>query len=231
MLKSLKNSQFARNVAILSSGTAIAQAIPIAVSPILTRIYKPEEFGLVALYVSCVAVVSVIATGRYEMAITLPASDIDAANIVTLTLKLCAAISVLLYIPIAIFGENIAKMLGSIALAPWLYLLPVSVMVIAVFNTFQYWNNRTLQYRSMSLSRIQNAGLTSSANVLFGIGRVSEGMLLGGLIGQLLSSIFISNAAWSQNKQEFKKTNRKLEWDLAKRYISHPIHILSLIHI
>ena len=46
MLKFIPQSAYARNVITLMTGTSIAQAIPIAVSPILTRIYSPEQFGL-----------------------------------------------------------------------------------------------------------------------------------------------------------------------------------------
>ena len=53
------------------TGTTIAQAIPIAISPILTRIYTPEDFGIFALYLSILGLVAVIVTGRYEVAIVL----------------------------------------------------------------------------------------------------------------------------------------------------------------
>jgi O-antigen/teichoic acid export membrane protein len=86
MLNKLKpKSEFSRNVLTLMTGTTIAQAIPIAISPILTRIYTPEDFGVFALYMSVVSIVSVVATGRYELAIMLPKKDEDAINIVTLS--------------------------------------------------------------------------------------------------------------------------------------------------
>jgi len=50
MINKLKlKSEFAKNVLTLMTGTTIAQAIPIAISPILTRIYTPEDFGVFAL--------------------------------------------------------------------------------------------------------------------------------------------------------------------------------------
>ena len=55
---------FVRNVVTLMTGTAIAQAIPILISPILTRLYTPNEFGILALYMAVVSVVAIIVTGR-----------------------------------------------------------------------------------------------------------------------------------------------------------------------
>ena len=47
MINKLKpKSEFSRNVLTLMTGTTIAQAIPIATSPILTRIYTPEDFDI-----------------------------------------------------------------------------------------------------------------------------------------------------------------------------------------
>lgn len=87
MLKKLKpQSEFSRNVLTLMTGTSIAQAIPLAISPILTRIYTPEDFGIFALYMSVASMIAVTATGRYELAIMLPKKDDDAMNIVALSI-------------------------------------------------------------------------------------------------------------------------------------------------
>ena len=79
-------SQFARNVITLMMGTTVAQAIPVAISPILTRIYSPEEFGFFALFISISSIFGAIVNGRYEMAIMLPDKEEDAINIAALGL-------------------------------------------------------------------------------------------------------------------------------------------------
>jgi hypothetical protein len=73
--------QFRRSVAVLASGTAISQAIPIAAMPVLTRLYTPEEFGTVVLYLALASLLGVVATARYELAIPLPHDDIEAGEI------------------------------------------------------------------------------------------------------------------------------------------------------
>ncbi|MBD3843179.1 MAG: oligosaccharide flippase family protein [Campylobacterales bacterium] len=76
MLNKLKpKSEFSRNVLTLMTGTTIAQAIPIAISPILTRIYTPEDFAVFALFVSIVGIMAVVSTGKYEMSLILPKKD------------------------------------------------------------------------------------------------------------------------------------------------------------
>ena len=84
--KIIPKSDFSRNVLTLMTGTSIAQAIPIAISPILTRIYTPDDFGIFALYMSIASIIAVIATGRYELAMMLPKKDSDAINILFISI-------------------------------------------------------------------------------------------------------------------------------------------------
>ena len=51
-----KNLEFNKHVLILLTGTTVAQSIPVAISPLLTRIYTPEDFGLFALFVAITAI-------------------------------------------------------------------------------------------------------------------------------------------------------------------------------
>ncbi len=46
MNKFFPKNEFAKNVLTLITGTTTAQTIPIIISPLLTRIYSPEDFGV-----------------------------------------------------------------------------------------------------------------------------------------------------------------------------------------
>jgi O-antigen/teichoic acid export membrane protein len=223
--KFIPQSLYARNVITLMTGTALAQALPIAIIPMLTRMYGPQEFGLAAIYISCLSVLALIVTGRYELAITLPATDEEAAHIVTFTLKLSLIASVALYIPIFLFGVTIADWMGYSALAPWFYLLPVSVFSIASFNVFQYWCNRKSQYQTMSTNRIQNAAFSSGCNLLFGLTKISGGMILGPSIGQAIAAGLIGRRVWAQDFSLLDNTTKQGEKTVASRYVDHPIYI------
>lgn len=73
LIKRLKSkSEFSRNVLTLMTGETIAQAIPTAISLILTRIYTFENFGVFALFAAIADIFGSIANGRYKLAIMLP---------------------------------------------------------------------------------------------------------------------------------------------------------------
>ena len=101
--KSKIKSEFTRNVLTLMTGTTISLAIPIAISPILTRIYTPEDFGVFSLYMAITTIIAVIATGRYELAIMLPKKDENAADILILSLIVSLVISLISFLIVFFF--------------------------------------------------------------------------------------------------------------------------------
>ena len=127
MLNKLKpKSEFSKNVLTLMTGTTIAQAIPIAISPILTRIYTPEDFGVLALFVAITTIFGTIANARYELAIMLPKKDEDAINIFALGFIITCFISLILLILVLVFNDYFTKLLGNDEISFWLYFVPIA---------------------------------------------------------------------------------------------------------
>jgi O-antigen/teichoic acid export membrane protein len=71
-MRILPKSRFARNVAVVSAGSAMGQGLLIVSAPLLTRLYTPADFGVLAVYVSIVSILVVVASLRYEVAINVP---------------------------------------------------------------------------------------------------------------------------------------------------------------
>ena len=78
----LEQRPFLRNVSIMLTGTASGQLVSILLSPILTRLYSPQQFGVLSVYIAVVSILAVIASLRYELTIPLASSDDDAINLV-----------------------------------------------------------------------------------------------------------------------------------------------------
>jgi len=135
-------SEFGRNVLTLMTGTTIAQAIPIAIMPILTRIYPPESFGVFALFLAITAVGASMATGQYEQAIVLPKSKKDALSIVILSIVITFGLSIVLLLMIIIFNNQIVNLLNNSEIKSWLYFIPLSVFLVGVYNSLNFFNIR-----------------------------------------------------------------------------------------
>ena len=76
------------SVLTLLSGTALAQLILFAASPVLSRVYEPAAFGQYALLSLGLSLVTVLASGKYEIGVLLPEADEEAFALVVLALLL-----------------------------------------------------------------------------------------------------------------------------------------------
>ena len=54
---------------------SFAQAVMAVFLPVLARLYSAEEFGICAVFTSVGTIAAVIASGRYDLSIPIPASD------------------------------------------------------------------------------------------------------------------------------------------------------------
>jgi O-antigen/teichoic acid export membrane protein len=216
-------SDFSRNVLTLMTGTTIAQAIPIAISPILTRIYTPNDFGLFALYMSIASILSVAATGRYELAIMLPKKDKDAINIVLISILISFLLSFISLIIVFFFNASITKLLGNPQISSWLYFIPITILLTGVYQSFNYWNNRKKQYKNLATSRVVRSGSTAIVNLSMGFQAIgSSGLILGGIIGQLIGTFFLGRLLFKEKKNLFKQIKKLKIFILLKRYIRFP---------
>lgn len=224
MINNIKfKSEFTKNVLTLMTGTTIAQALPIAISPILTRIYTPEDFGVFALYMAIASIVSIIATGRYEMAIMLPKKDSDAINIVILSILISFFISFISFFIVFIFNSQITSLLNNPEISNWLYFIPITVLLTGSYQSFNYWLNRKKQYKELSTSRVIQSGTTVTTNLSMGFnGSGSSGLIVGGLIGQSVATMILAKMVWSDDQEKVKDIKKLKIVALANKYIDYP---------
>jgi len=225
MLKRLKlKSEFTKNVLTLMTGSTIAQAIPIAISPILTRIYSPEDFGVLALYMSVAVFVSTAATGKYELAIMLPRKDSDAFNIVWLSILITFFIASIILIAVSIFNVKIASLLGHPEIAYLLYLLPISVLLTGLYQSLNFWMTRKKQFKNVSISRIVQSATGSASNLGLGfMGFGGIGLIVSGMTGQFIGTLFLAKVTLKEDSKYINSINRIKSLAMIKKYKKLPL--------
>lgn len=194
----LPAGSFARNVVTLMTGTIFAQALLVLISPILTRLYGPADYGIAALYASLLGINTVVACWCYQYAIVLPENDEDAANLLALSIIICFGMAVLTLVLVALFRIPTAKLLGAPKLAQWLWLMPLSLLEAGLFQALNYWSTRRKQFARLAARTITQSAVTASAQlgagVAFhpGMGGLISGSIIGLLTatGQLAGQIF-----------------------------------------
>ena len=219
----LPRSEFVRNVLTLITGTTIAQAIPIAIGPILTRIYTPEEFGLYGIFIAIVSIVSVVATARYELAIIQPKLDKDVNHLVALSISVATFISMVALVLVLLFDQNIADFVDNQGIKPWLYFVPVSVFLVGVFQSCNYWHSRLKRYAAISKAKVAQSAGNVSINLVAAPLQVNGlGLILGHVLGQIVAVIVVlKHLIRSCRKKNVTSVVRCIA--LAKRYRNFPL--------
>lgn len=232
MIERLKlKSEFSRNVLTLMTGTTIAQALPIASAPILTRIFTPEDFGLFAFYLAIVSILAIIATARYELAIVLPNIRDNAYQIVIMSCGITTVLSLCTLFLIWLLESQIVGLLNHTAITKWLYWIPLSVFLTGIYQSLYYWFNREKGYRDMANSRIVQSSAMVLSQVSFGFFTklTALGLVLGHVIGQILSTLYMGRRFIRDTRSAHKPKKLK-QFALARRYINFP-RFLMVAHI
>lgn len=215
--------EFNRNVLTLMTGTGLAQVIPLAVTPILARIYSPEQFGVFALFIAVVSSVSVLATGRYELAIMLPRKDIDAANIAVMSIVINFFVSFLLFAAAWLFNQAISDALGNRSISAWLYFVPLAVLLNGIYLNLNYWSNRKKLYFLMANRRVIQSGGTAAVQLGLGMLRAGAGgLVIGSVCGQALAAGMMVRMVHRHSPQLWRSIDKRKMWVLAKRYKNCP---------
>ena len=130
----------------LLAGGALAQALPLLLAPLLTRLYTPDQFGHYTLIAAVAVNVGVIACARYEYALPLEADAQRARALLALCLRVLLAVS-LLCVPVAIWLS-----LGNPA-SGWLW-LPAVVASAGAVQCLTMWATRAQRFGALSLARV-----------------------------------------------------------------------------
>ena len=189
--KKLNQYDFLKNILVLMSGSAVALLIPFLVSPILTRFFSPDDFGLWGTYSAVVALYAVLANGRYEMAILLPREDEDAFNLFSGSLIISIFVALLSFVLALLFGNYLSELLKIPELYKWLFLVPAAVLFLGIIQATNYWHNRKKCFKVLSAGKLVQSGSTASSNLLIGkLLYFPGGLIISTLIGQFLLAFY-----------------------------------------
>lgn len=218
-------SSFGSDVLKLVGSTAFAQALRVLASPVVTRLYSPEAFGLFALFGSITSIMTVIVCLRYELAIMLPKKYEESANLLGLSLLLAALMS-LLMIPVIWMGQGLLLgLLNAPGLASYLWLVPPMMFLAGAFQALNYWNSRTRRFGRLSIARLNASLVITGTQIGAGLaGYATGGSLIGAsILGSVVSTLVLGGQIWRDEINTLAKCfSRVIIIRMAKRYKDFP---------
>jgi len=186
LLQRLPTGAFARQVAMLTTGTAAGQLVLVAVMPLLTRLYTPADLGVFGLFSSFLAVAGVATCLRLEWGVASAHSAEEAAGLLVLCLVLCPITSIVMSAGLAgMIGANVV----SFGLLP-MWTVPLGFLALVATGAFaalRYWHIGRRDFRDVSAAAVAQGVGRAGTSVALGLaGTGWAGLLLGDLVGRVL---------------------------------------------
>lgn len=117
-----------RHAIPIIQGSAFGQGLLLLVSPILTRLYTPEDMGVLAVFSAFLSILAIVATLRYEDAIPAVADEDEAQGLFRLSVRVALLLSGI------VLGVLMALAIGaSIDFRTEMWLLPVGMAGAGIY--------------------------------------------------------------------------------------------------
>lgn len=220
----IEKNKFLKSILLVAGGTAFAQAINTLMSPIVTRIYTPEEYGILTIYISIIGLFSVIGSFRYEYTIPIVDDDKIAINMIgvsIITLILNTLIGVILMFTL---GDVILNLLQASTLYKYRLLIPIGLFFIGMYNILSQWAYRKQDFKTLSKTKVKQTIVDNTIKLFGGIINLGPiTLIVGKILGQSAGFINLSQSIIKE-KNLLKKSISKEEMIYGiKRYIKFPL--------
>lgn len=223
----LKASAFVKNVLIVMSGTTAAQVISFALTPVISRLFTPSDFGVFGSFSAVAHVIAAGVTLEYSQAIMLPKEKENAINLFFVSCLSTLAIGFLCMTACLLAPSYLNGLMKTNGACP-LALLVFFVIISGLNESFQSWCVRVKAFKHTSASQVIRSLSSSVAKIGFGLFHIGA---IGLIVSNILANIFASinlvrvlipdvlslreNIRWSQMKQ------------LAREYYDFPVYSAS----
>jgi len=222
----LSRSRFTQNAAVLGGGTALAQGVLVLAAPLLSRLYSPDDMGLMGLYISYFGFVTVAASLRYETAIVSApdrrqASYLTvAAMLLVLPCSLVCAAALYVLIRWSVLG------FGHLPVFTALLVIP-SVLLTGIFAALRYWFVREESFNTVSKALVIQNSARSLWQVGFGALRSGWlGLIAGDILGRGAGIGRMLRCAWPAISSETFPLKSKKIAEVLRSYYKFPVYSL-----
>ncbi|GIN23159.1 oligosaccharide flippase family protein [Siminovitchia fordii] len=187
----MNKNRFMRNFLSLFSATLFAQLINIGASPILTRIYSPQEFGYYSFYISICTILIVFVTGRYEYAINTVKTEKESQTLFKLVIGLSLVFSIMFFLLERLLFDKIVTLFKLESMSSLLYFIPLTLLGMGIMQGLNYYLNKHKNFNIIAKGKVLQSTVTSGGSIFLGVsGFNSIGLIFSNIIGIFISIFY-----------------------------------------
>ena len=200
-----RNSQYIQNFTALAGSEIIAQVILIGVTPILTRVYSPAEFGQYEFFKTSAYLLVVIGFLNYDVSIYTSKNESERINSVLLSVIVLLAICILASVFLFYFNDFFVQVFQSEIKEGWFWTLPVYAFFAALTNLMLVVLTKGGSFKLISSIKIIVSILIASTQLFFGWLNLGYwGLVYSTIMVQLIAFVLYFKPFYQQFKYNFK---------------------------
>jgi lipopolysaccharide exporter len=227
LLTHLKRSAFVRNILVVMTGTAIAQAIGFALSPVVSRLFSPSDFGVFGAFSAAVSIMSTLTTLQYSGAIILPKKNSDAVNLLALSCLSTLVLTALCGIACLVAPTALKALMRTSG--GWALVLFVCGTLASGLNlSFQSWCVRAKAFKGTSASQVIRS-LSSNGLQLGGgcLNTGAPGLMVSTVLAEVAATLNLGRVVF----RDWRTLQHRVRWQrirrLAFEYRDFPLYSAS----
>lgn len=201
----LDKSLFFQNIVIVAGGNVTAKLIGILATPIVTRLYTPENYGLYTVFMSIIGITGSLATLRYSVTIPIAKDENIADNLLRLCFIVTSVLSLIWLLIVVLFGNWISNYYHSENLLHFLWLIPVIFFGQGIYDALNNWAIRNKGFKLITKTKISQSVSSSSIKIGLGLLKVAPLGLFLGHIAQEAAGIGSLSSKLKRIRPEFFK--------------------------
>ncbi len=224
-IKNLIQNNFAKSVLLITGGTAFAQVINALLSPVITRIYTPEEYGILTVYIAVLNMLAIIGSLKYEWGIPIASDEKKAINVLSLSIIVLFIVTTIISLILIFFGDTFLDLFDGQILLKYRFFIPLGVFFTGLYNIFTQWAYRTKNYKSISKTKLSQSITQNVTKIGLGLLKIGPaGLISGNILGQSAGITTLSMPLIKKERFLLRKINKRSIIWCAKRYKEFPLY-------
>jgi len=214
---------FKKNFLILTSGMLSGRILFFFLAPIVTRLYSPNDFGILAIFASMRYMIVVIGSLKYENAIPLPEEDDKADALFLISLAIIFVFTISLMLVVHFFNASIAQLFNAPNISAYLWILPILFLFSSIHQAASYLFIRRKDFKKISMSHLGQSLAAISSKIAFGaFGVGAIGLIFSELLGWLSADAILLYRLLRNKISHFMQIKLKSITEAAIRYRKFP---------
>ncbi len=224
-MKSDSDKTLFKNILKLISGEGIGRAVGFLMTPVITRLYTPTDFGMFAVFASVCALCYPFCTLRYTLVIPLHTNEKIGINSLAACILILLINTFILGIAFVLFHSPILSLFSSESIDDLWYFIPLAFFLYGISEVMSYYSTRYRNFSTIAKVSVLQKTVGASAKIVFGLFRLDvTGLLIGNILAESGGLSLYLRTYWKRLKESARDVTFGKICFVLKRYINFPLY-------